>query len=138
VRFIQNLHMDERGWADLAYHYLVGKTGTIYEGRALNVRGTHTAGYNTGSVGVVFLGYLHLEQPTPEQLFEGRHLIDWLALRLELTHLAGHYEFNEETVCPGRFMIPHLAEFAAAAGLVLGTGGYAPPPEQLITPTPDA
>ncbi|MCD4685905.1 MAG: N-acetylmuramoyl-L-alanine amidase, partial [Anaerolineae bacterium] len=86
VRFIQNLHMDTRGWADLAYHFLVGKTGTIYEGRALNVRGTHTAEFNTGSVGVVFLGYLHLEQPTPEQLHEGRRLINWLTLRLELTH----------------------------------------------------
>ena len=42
-----------------------------------------------------------------------------------------------ETIA-GNFMIPHLAEFAAAAGLVLGTGGYEPPPEQLITPTPDA
>lgn len=138
VRYIQNMHMDTRRWADLAYHFLVGKTGTIYEGRALNVRGTHTANFNTGSVGVVFLGYLHREAPTPEQLHEGRRLINWLAVRLELTHLAGHYQFNDDTVCPGTFMIPHLAGFAAAAGLILGIEGYEPPPEQLYTPTPDA
>lgn len=138
VREIQNLHMDDRKWADIAYHFIVGKNGVVYEGRDLKARGTHVERYNTGSAGVVFLGDFRFEQPTPEQLNEGRLLINWLVLRLELTHLAGHYEFNDITVCPGPNMLAHLATFAAAAGLMLGTGGYAPPPEQLITPTPDA
>ncbi len=134
VRDIQNLHMDDRGWADIAYHFVVGKSGQIFEGRALHVRGTHVSGYNTGSVGVVFLGDLHSTQPTAAQLQEGQRLINWLALRLALTHLAGHYAFNPETVCPGQYMLPHLAELAASAGLALGTAGYVPPPEQILAP----
>lgn len=126
VREIQALHMDDRGWADIAYHFAVGQSGQVFEGRALNARGTHVEGYNTGSVGVVFLGDFDAGFPTPTQLEEGRRLINWLALRLELTHLASHHDFNEDTVCPGAHMIPNLAGLAASAGLVLGTGGYAP------------
>jgi hypothetical protein len=133
---IQNQHMDKRKWADIGYHFGVGLSGEVYEGRALITRGTHVEHFNTGTVGVVFFGNFQVQEPTPEQLDAGRHLMDWLALRLELTHLAGHHEFNDFTECPGIRMIPYLVTFAASAGLVLGTGGYEPPPEQLITPTP--
>jgi hypothetical protein len=59
-----------------------------------------------------------------------------LALRLELTHLAGHGEFNDFTDCPGRNLNYYLDALAGSAGLVRGTGGYRPPLEQQITPTP--
>ena len=128
VRHIQEEHIEKRGWADVAYHFLVGKSGRVFEGRALNVRGTHVEGYNTGSVGVVFLGRFDREAPTAEQIEAGRQLIDWLALRLELTHLAGHFEFNPTTVCPGRYLVPYLDPLAQSAGLERGTAGYTPPP----------
>jgi hypothetical protein len=134
---IQKEHMDLRKWADIGYHFGVGQSGQVFEGRALNARGTHVEHFNTGSVGVVFFGNFQFIQPTPEQIDAGRRLIDWLALRLELTHLAGHSDFNDFTVCPGNNLRPYLAAFAVSAGLVLGTGGYEPSPEQLITPTPE-
>jgi hypothetical protein len=137
MKFIQDLHMDKRKWADIGYHFGVGRTGQVFEGRDLGVRGTHTEGFNTGSVGVVFFGHFERYAPTPEQLEAGRQLIDWLALRLELTHLAGHRDFNDFTECPGKYMIPSLPALANSAGLIYGTGGYQPPPEQLITPTPE-
>lgn len=136
MRHIQDTHMDKRDWADIGYHFGVGKTGQVFEGRDLMARGTHTEGYNTGSVGVVFFGHLEITSPTPEQMEAGRQLIDWLALRLELTHLAGHHDFNDFTECPGRNMIPYLPMLADSAGLLFGTDGYQPPPEQLVTPTP--
>jgi hypothetical protein len=137
MQYIQLLHMGKRQWADIGYHFGVGRSGQIFEGRDLAVRGTHTEGYNTGSVGVVFFGHLDRYAPTREQLDAGRRLIDWLALRLELTHLAGHHDFNDFTECPGEYMYPVLPLLAISAGLIYGTGGYEPPPEQLITPTPE-
>jgi hypothetical protein len=137
MRAIQDLHMDDNKWADIGYHFGVGKTGQVFEGRDLSVRGTHVEHFNTGSVGVVFLGNFQVEMPTQEQIDFGRRLIDWLALRLELTHLVGHYEFNDFTECPGQYLKGYLDAFALSAGLMRGTGGYQPPPEQLITPTPD-
>ncbi|WP_119072178.1 N-acetylmuramoyl-L-alanine amidase [Aggregatilinea lenta] len=127
MREIQDLHMDDRGWADIAYHFGVGTTGAVFEGRALDVRGTHVEGANTGSVGVVFFGNFEETVPTAEQLGAGEDLINWLALRLELTHLAGHMDFNDFTDCPGRNLSYYLEALAQSAGLELGTGGYVEP-----------
>lgn len=30
---VQSTHRNQRGWADVAYHFLVGQNGLIYEGR---------------------------------------------------------------------------------------------------------
>lgn len=127
MREIQTLHMDDRGWADIAYHFGVGTTGAVFEGRALDVRGTHVEGANTGSVGVVFFGNFEETVPPAEQLAAGERLIDWLALRLELTHLAGHKDFNTFTECPGRNLSYYLDALAQSAGLELGTEGYGQP-----------
>lgn len=127
MREIQAEHMDSRRWADVGYHFGVGRTGTIFEGRALQARGTHVAGFNTGSIGVVFFGNFEEDMPTQEQLAAGSRLIDWLALRLELTHLAGHGEFNSFSVCPGANMAYYLDALAESAGLARGTDGYQAP-----------
>lgn len=127
MREIQAEHMDTRRWADVGYHFGVGRSGTIFEGRDLRARGTHVAGYNTGSVGVVFFGNFEEEAPAPEQLAAGSRLIDWLALRLELTHLAGHREFNSFSECPGANMVYYLDALAESAGLARGTEGYQAP-----------
>lgn len=37
VRGTQNFHMDQRGWSDIAYNFLVCRHGYIFEGRGLNV-----------------------------------------------------------------------------------------------------
>lgn len=127
MRYVQDLHMDDRGWADVGYHFCVGKTGLIFEGREMAVRGTHTASYNTGSLGVCLLGNFEDESPTDAQLAATLAVVQWLALRLELTHLAGHREFNDVTVCPGENFYPLLDDIAVATGLIRGTDGYIGP-----------
>lgn len=47
VREVQRTHRQDRGWADVGYHFMIGKEGDIYEGRDLRVRGTHVEGYIT-------------------------------------------------------------------------------------------
>lgn len=135
VRDIQITHRDQRGWADIGYHYLVGKSGAIYEGRDINVRGTHVENYNTGSVGVCLLGNFVSEAPTAAQITATYDLLAWLSERLQLTNLAGHDDFNNQTQCPGTNLIAYLPDFADFCGLEPGIGGYLPPPEQQITPS---
>ena len=53
---VQRLHREDRGWADVGYHFMLDVDGAIYEGRDLRARGVHTRGRNTGSVGVCLLG----------------------------------------------------------------------------------
>ena len=56
VREIETLHVDKLGWADIGYHFMVGPSGKVYEGRPLPVLGAHTGGFNEGSIGIGFLG----------------------------------------------------------------------------------
>ncbi|HEX3049395.1 MAG TPA: peptidoglycan recognition family protein [Aggregatilineaceae bacterium] len=134
MREIQTEHMDTREWADVGYHFGVGKTGVVFEGRDLMARGTHVQSFNYGTVGVVLFGNFEEENPSQEQIESARRLIDWLALRLELTHLAGHRDFNEGTDCPGDNLYYYLEALAESAGLIHSTDGYTPPPE---APTPE-
>lgn len=128
---IQQFHRETRGWADVAYHFLVGKGGTIYEGRDWAVRGAHVGGYNTGSLGICLLGNFTEEQPTDAQINNTRQLINWLATRLQLTHLATHRDFNPQTECPGDNVFNMSASFATSANLAYGTEGYIAPDQTL-------
>jgi hypothetical protein len=129
---IQKTHRDDRGWADVAYHYFVGQNGVVYGGRDIRARGTHVGGYNTGSVGVCLLGDFTQIQPTAAQISATRELVRWLADTLALTHLAGHRDFNDWTQCPGTAVIPYLEDFAFYANLAFGTAGYITPEDQSV------
>lgn len=130
VRSIQALHMDTRHWADIGYHFCVGRDGTVFEGRLMSARGVHTETYNTGSLGICLLGNFEEITPTENQLNATQSLINWLALRLRVTHLAGHRDFNDQTRCPGANLYPHLDAMAREALLKRGIDGYIPPQEQ--------
>jgi hypothetical protein len=59
VRAIQAFHMDGRGWADIAYNYLVCHHGYRFAGRGLGIRSA-AQGTNAGNDGyhaVCFLGF---------------------------------------------------------------------------------
>jgi len=125
---VQNLHMDGRGFADVAYHFLIDSEGTIYEGRELNVRGAHVQGFNTGSVGIVLLGNFNDEQPSEAQLSSLRSLVDYLRYSYEIRYLAGHKDYPDQspdgTECPGENLYPLLPDIARSLGMKYGIEGY--------------
>jgi hypothetical protein len=128
---IQNLHMDRRGFADVAYHFMIAKDGMIYEGRELNIRGAHVQGFNTGSVGVVLLGNFNDEQPTEAQLNSLRALVDYLRYTYGIRYLAGHKDYPDQspdgTECPGDNLYPLLPGLARELGMKYGIDGYVRP-----------
>lgn len=127
MQSVQDLHMDSNHWADVGYHYVVDKNGIVYEGRDIHVRGASVAGYNTGTIGVCVMGNFELDLPLEIQLAVLQQVVNWLTKTYTLTHLAGHGEFNPESVCPGKNMMPYLDTLAQVAGLQRGTGGYVKP-----------
>lgn len=73
VRGIQNFHMDNMGWCDIGYHFLVNAGGHIYEGLNNAIpgwpRGAHDCA-NDRSMGFNMMGYFHPpynQQPTTAQ-----------------------------------------------------------------------
>ena len=68
IRNDQAYHQNGRGWYDIGYNFIVDKFGNIYEGAAGSIDqakiGAHTAGFNTGTVGISMLGdYTSLTPP---------------------------------------------------------------------------
>lgn len=54
---IRKWHLAQ-GWRDIGYHFVIRLDGSIEVGRPENMVGSHVAGFNTGSIGVVYVGGL--------------------------------------------------------------------------------
>lgn len=57
AREIREWHVS-KGWADIGYHLVIRRDGTIEPGRALDAVGSHVAGHNSNSVGICLVGGL--------------------------------------------------------------------------------
>jgi N-acetylmuramoyl-L-alanine amidase len=56
VAEVRRWHMDDRGWSDIGYHFLIDRDGTVMEGRPLEKVGAHVKGHNTGTIGISLFG----------------------------------------------------------------------------------
>ncbi|KAM9242680.1 peptidoglycan recognition protein 4 isoform 4-T5 [Dugong dugon] len=56
LRELQTHHIHNNSWCDIAYNFLVGDDGRVYEGIGWNVQGWHTQGYRNISLGFAFFG----------------------------------------------------------------------------------
>lgn len=62
VRQIWDWHVNDNGWLDIGYNFLVDHNGSIYQGRYnpwledIDVRGAHAGNANSKSVGIALLG----------------------------------------------------------------------------------
>ncbi len=125
---IQLKHTKDKGWADIGYHFVIDDQGVIYEGRDIGVRGAHVGGHNTGTIGIALTGNFEHTDPTDAQLESVMALGRYLAYEYQLTHLAGHRDFQPgDTVCPGEHFAPMLPQIAVDLGLAFGIEGYQPP-----------
>ena len=112
-REIQRLHMEEKGFADIGYHYLIDQAGLLYQGRAMNVRGAHAYGANYASVGICLIGNFEEIAPTNEQMTTLRLLITDLTTQYPgIIEIAGHRDLNSGTLCPGANLYPFLPDLA--------------------------
>lgn len=112
------------GWPDLAYHFLVDRSGLAYEGRDVGFRGDTATEYDpTGHFLVCLEGNYDVQEPSGEQLDTAVALFAWASQRYDIdaTTLAGHREYAPSTTCPGSAvsaMIPDLAVAVTEAGPV--------------------
>ncbi|KAK3597725.1 hypothetical protein CHS0354_006078 [Potamilus streckersoni] len=105
LRRIQNFHMDDRGWDDIAYNYLIGENGCVYEGRGWNRVGAHTAGWNKVAIGLSLLGDFTSVAPDPRALDAVRNLLDLGVAEGKISanyKLYGHKDVRNTTECPGQ------------------------------------
>ncbi len=133
VRRHQGYHQS-LGWPDLAYHFLVDRSGLAYEGRDVRFRGDTGTEYDpTGHFLVCMEGDFDVQEPTREQLDTAVALFAWASQQygIDPSTLAGHGHYAPSTTCPGSTvsaMIPDLAGAVAGIGpvsldLVCGSDG---------------
>jgi hypothetical protein len=88
VRGIEIYHVKGNGWWDIGYNFLVDKYGQVFEGRFggvdRNVRGAHTLGFNSGTVGVAVIGDYGSSRISRSA---ARSLEQLLAWRLDVAHV---------------------------------------------------
>lgn len=89
LRGIQRYHMQSNGWNDIGYNLLVDRCGVAWEGRGGGITspvvGAHTAGFNTGTVGIALLG-THTSVPPNRR--ERDALVRLIAWRMDVAHVA--------------------------------------------------
>jgi hypothetical protein len=116
VKGIQRFHQDTRGWADIGYHWIIGRDGRVYEGRALGVQGAHAGGGNNiENLGVSVMGDYTKALPDTKVL---RTLTLFLRTEQRRYGVAsdqvfGHRDFKA-TECPGSSLYAWLKRFKGA------------------------
>lgn len=104
VEQIRKYHVNNLGWSDIAYHFVVYLDGSIHAGRPVDRIGGHTKGHNTYSIGVVYVGGLDKngkakDTRTPAQKEALLKLIKQLKKDYPKATIHGHYEFANKA-CP--------------------------------------
>jgi len=112
LRSIQNFHQAPapagRGWADIAYSWLVDSAGVAWEGRGWELVGAHTAGHNSSAVGIAFLGDGRRPVP-PAALATIRALADEADARFGRQLARRSHRDVSATVCPGDVLAAWVA-----------------------------
>ena len=103
IELIRRSHVEQRGWADIGYHYVIDPDGRIWEGRSTRYQGAHVKYYNEHNLGVLVLGNFDEQRPTRHAkatlerfVTERMHALD-----ISLGAVYTHQELRP-TACPGR------------------------------------
>lgn len=110
---IQGQHRKRMGAGDIGYHFIIDRTGTIWQGRDWRYQGAHTSGQNAHNLGVMLLGNFEIQQPTGAQLSSMRNLVLSLARMYNLDVRKSVYAHNDfgNTQCPGKNLKGHVTAF---------------------------
>lgn len=103
IRGHQRFHIEDRGWPDLAYHYIVSTDGNAFEGRPEQYRGDTGTSYDpSGHFLVCLEGNFDEQDPTEAQLDTVARLLAYGATKYNVatSTLGGHRDYAA-TSCPG-------------------------------------
>ena len=95
-----------QGYATIGYHYVVYRDGSIHVGRDVHQIGAHCQGYNTGSIGVCYIGGCGLDGKTAKdtrtdaQKQALRTLLSQLRKMYPKAQVYGHRDFTKAKACP--------------------------------------
>jgi len=96
-------------YGDVGYHFLIGRDGTIYEGRSLAYQGAHVMDQNERNIGIAILGDYSRQPLNSAQIRSVKYLIMELNRAYHVSTNAGGlpYVFTHRELAPsGKFARP--------------------------------
>ena len=87
----------QRGWSGIGYHYVIGETGKVENGRPHYWTGSHVKGHNLGSLGICLLGTDYF---TPAQMDSLTDLVFLLKAVYPDAEVCGHRDLDSRKTCP--------------------------------------
>lgn len=117
VRQHQRYHMDDKGWPDIAYHFIIDSAGRVFVGRPTSARGDTATSYDpTGHFLVCCEGDLDRQAPTEAQLDALVYMLAWGATQFGVSPdtIRGHRDYAA-TTCPGAELAPMIDDGTLAA-----------------------
>ena len=99
IETIRKWHVEENGWSDIGYHFVIVKSGGIFVGRDAMTVGAHAKGHNHDSLGICMTGDTILSS---EQLNACISLCRTLMMGfgLKSSDVIGHCEIDPGKTCP--------------------------------------
>jgi hypothetical protein len=120
---IENKHMQERRWKDIGYHYLIDRSGVVYEGCYLSFKGSHVEKANSRKIGVLVMGDFEPQLLDRDddiaavQISATRDLILTLKRHFPIVNLGGHRDYKLSTECPGTILYKLIPDLRKKTGL---------------------
>ena len=114
---IRNWHVNDNGWTDIGYHYVIRRSGVIETGRPISIAGAHANGHNKNSVGICMVGGKsndggNADNFTHSQYDSLRGLVSFLIDGYPIMNVIGHCDVSDKT-CPNF----NVADFLSKAGI---------------------
>lgn len=112
IRQHQRFHIDDRGWPDLAYHFIVDANGHVYEGRPVTAVGDTGTNYDpAGHFLVCAEGDFNQQSIPSAQVASVVDLLAWGAVQfgVDPSTIRGHRDWAA-TSCPGDNFYPLISE----------------------------
>ncbi len=98
-------HVNQLGWSDIGYHFLIDANGVVYEGRCLlgdePVLGAHALHNNDRALGIALMGNFSAQLPTTAAWCSLEQLVTWQCQRFGIDPMAemGWTFVNEDLRC---------------------------------------
>ncbi len=106
AEWIKNIHINEKNFDDIGYHYVILLDGSLEKGRLDEIIGAHCSGQNTNSIGICYIGgcdknLKSKDTRTDAQKKSLKKLVAKLQNQYNISNLRvyGHNEFSNKD-CP--------------------------------------
>lgn len=97
---IREWHVNDRGWSDIGYHYVIRRNGEIEKGRPDDIAGAHARGVNQTSIGVVWVGETQIDVLQEKAMMSLIHFLMG-KYNIKIENVLGHCEaVKTSKTCP--------------------------------------